>query len=65
MKRPNSGIGHPFQQAPFGVYECSDGYISIAMSPYEKLVKVLDAPDLMKYADDQIRFEKRDEVFLH
>ena len=63
-ERPNSGIGHPFQQAPFGVYECSDGYISIAMSPYEKLVNVLDAPELMKYADDQVRFDKRDEVFF-
>lgn len=63
-ERPSSGIGHPFQQAPFGVYECADGYISIAMSPYEKLVQALDSPALMRYSDAQVRYDKRDEVFF-
>lgn len=62
-EKPNSGIGHPFQQAPFGVYKCSDGHISIAMSPYKTLVEALEAPELMKYDDEQIRYDKRDEVF--
>ncbi|MEM1484302.1 CaiB/BaiF CoA-transferase family protein [Oscillospiraceae bacterium PP1C4] len=62
-ERPQSGIGHPFQQAPFGIYPCSDGYISIAMSPYSKLVQALEAPELMCYENDQVRFDKRDEVF--
>ncbi|MEM1484304.1 CoA transferase [Oscillospiraceae bacterium PP1C4] len=62
-ERPQSGIGHPFQQAPFGIYPCADGYISIAMSPYSKLVQALEAPELMRYEDDQMRYDKRDEVF--
>ncbi len=62
-ERPNSGIGHSFQQAPFGVYECSDGFISIAMSPYKTLVQALEVPELLCYEDEQIRYDKRDEVF--
>ncbi len=33
FKRPNSGIGHPGMDAPFGVYPTSDGWVTIAMSP--------------------------------
>lgn len=62
-ERPDSGIGHPFQQAPFGIYQCSDGYISIAMSPYETLVKALEKPELLAFADSQYRYDHRDEVF--
>jgi crotonobetainyl-CoA:carnitine CoA-transferase CaiB-like acyl-CoA transferase len=32
FKRPNSGIGHPGMDAPFGVYPSSDGVVIIAMS---------------------------------
>lgn len=63
-ERPASGIGHPFQAAPFGMYECADGHISIAMCPFEVLVDALDAPDLLKYNDPKICFDKRDEVFF-
>lgn len=63
-ERPASGIGHPFQAAPFGIYECADGYISIAMGPFDVLVDALEQPDLIRYKDESIRFEKRDEVFF-
>ena len=65
-ERPASGIGHPFQSAPFGMYACEDGYISIAImgNTFHVLVEVLEAPELMKYDDPDIRFEKRDEVFF-
>lgn len=62
-ERPSSGIGHPFQSAPFGIYECADGYISIAMGPFDVLVDALETPELMKYYAPEIRFDKRDEVF--
>lgn len=62
-ERPNSGIGHPFQQAPFGIYACSDGHIAIAMSPFTTLVEVLGDNELLKYNDNKILFENRDEVF--
>jgi crotonobetainyl-CoA:carnitine CoA-transferase CaiB-like acyl-CoA transferase len=62
--RPNSGIGHPGMQAPFGIYETRDGgYISIAMSPFKTLYEVLAAPQLAVYDDLETLFAKRDEVW--
>jgi crotonobetainyl-CoA:carnitine CoA-transferase CaiB-like acyl-CoA transferase len=61
--RPNSGIGHPGMQAPFGVYETKDGYVTIAMSPFKTLYEVLEAPHLAAYDDLETLFSKRDEVW--
>jgi len=62
--RPKSGIGHPGMQAPFGIYQASDGgYVSIAMSPFKTLYTVLEAPHLAVFDDLKTLFEKRDEVF--
>ena len=62
--RPNSGIGHPGMQAPFGIYETRDGhYVSIAMSPYKTLYETLEAPHLAVYDDLKTLFDKRDEVW--
>jgi crotonobetainyl-CoA:carnitine CoA-transferase CaiB-like acyl-CoA transferase len=62
--RPNSGIGHPGMQAPFGIYETRDGgYISIAMSPFKTLYEILEAPQLAIYDDLETLFAKRDEVW--
>lgn len=63
FKRPNSGIGHPGMDAPFGVYPTSDGYVTIAMSPYKKLVGVLGDETLLAYDDPRTLFDKRDEVW--
>ncbi len=63
FERPNSSIGHPGMDAPFGLYPVSDGWVSIAMSPYRKLVGVLNAPDLLAYDDPELLFRKRDEVW--
>ncbi|WP_434362511.1 CoA transferase [Parasalinivibrio latis] len=63
FQRPNSGIGHPGMDAPFGVYECKDGFVTIAMSPYSTLIDVLDASYLSHYDDPQTLFEKRDEIW--
>ena len=61
-ERPNSSIGHPGMDAPFGVYPVSDGWVTIAMSPYRKLIGVLDAPELLVYDDPRTLFDKRDEI---
>jgi crotonobetainyl-CoA:carnitine CoA-transferase CaiB-like acyl-CoA transferase len=61
--RPNSGIGHPGMQAPFGVYETKDGYVTIAMSPFKTLYETLEAPQLAVYDDLTTLFAKRDEVW--
>lgn len=62
--RPNSGIGHPGMQAPFGIYETKDhGYVSIAMSPFKTLYETLSAPHLAPYDDLKTLYDKRDEVW--
>lgn len=63
FERPNSSIGHPGMDAPFGLYPAKDGWVSIAMSPFRKLVGVLRAPELLAYDDPEQLFVKRDEIW--
>jgi crotonobetainyl-CoA:carnitine CoA-transferase CaiB-like acyl-CoA transferase len=63
FERPNAAIGHPGMDAPFGVYPTADGWVTIAMSPYSKLVGVLGRPELLAYDDKEVLFQKRDEVW--
>lgn len=63
FSRPNSGIGHPGMDAPFGVYPTSDGWVTIAMSPYRTLVGVLGNDDLLRFDDPQTLFAQRDAVW--
>lgn len=63
FQRPNSGIGHPGMDAPFGTYPTQDGWVTIAMSPFKTLVSVLGNDDLLVYDDPETLFAKRDEVW--
>lgn len=63
FQRPKSGIGHPGMDAPFGTYPTSDGWVTIAMSPFATLVSVLGNDDLYEYDDPETLFDKRDEVW--
>lgn len=63
VERPSSGIALPFLDAPYGVYACSDGHITIAMNDFEKLVSALGDDKLLAYNDPQIKYDKRDEIF--
>ena len=63
FQRPNSGIGHPGMDAPFGVYPTSDGWVTIAMSPFARLVGVLGDDSLLDYDDPKTLFEQRDEIW--
>jgi crotonobetainyl-CoA:carnitine CoA-transferase CaiB-like acyl-CoA transferase len=63
FQRPCSGIGHPGMDAPFGVYPTSDGWVTIAMSPYKRLVGVLGDESLLVYDNPKDLFEKRDEIW--
>jgi crotonobetainyl-CoA:carnitine CoA-transferase CaiB-like acyl-CoA transferase len=63
FRRPLSGIGHPGMDAPFGVYPTSDGWVTIAMSPFRKLVGVLGDETLLVYDDPRTLFDKRDEIW--
>ncbi len=62
FERPASKIGHPGNGAPFGMYQTSDGYLTIAMSPWPKLVKALGDDSLSKYDDPQILYDDRDKI---
>lgn len=61
--RPNSGIGHPGMDAPFGVYPTEDGWVTIAMSPYRTLVGVLGNDELLRFDDPRTLFDERDAVW--
>jgi crotonobetainyl-CoA:carnitine CoA-transferase CaiB-like acyl-CoA transferase len=63
FERPNSGIGHPGMDAPFGTYPTQDGWVTIAMSPYNTLVGVLGNDDLLKFGDPKTLFDQRDDVW--
>ena len=63
FQRPSSGIGHPGMDAPFGVYPTADGWVTIAMSPYKRLVSVLGDESLLAYDHPKDLFEKRDEIW--
>ena len=63
FERPDSGIGHPGMDAPFGTYPTRDGWVTIAMSPYATLVEVLGDDSLLDYDDPATLFDKRDEVW--
>ena len=63
FERPDSGIGHPGMDAPFGTYPTSDGWVTIAMSPFARLVDVLGDESLLAYDDPATLFDKRDEVW--
>lgn len=63
FERPKSGIGHPGMDAPFGTYPTSDGWVTIAMSPFKTLVDVLGNEALLSYDDPETLFAKRDEVW--
>lgn len=63
FERPNSGIGHPGNSAPFGTYKSSDGYITIAMSPWDKMIVALGDETLEEYNDPQVLYDKRDEIY--
>ncbi|MCA4924094.1 MAG: CoA transferase [Methylobacterium sp.] len=62
FERPRSGIAHPGMPAPFGTYKTADGFLNIAMNPFPTLCEALEAPDLLRFNDPAMLFDRRDEV---
>lgn len=62
FERPESKIGHPGNAAPFGMYQTLNGHITIAMSPWPKLVEALGDETLMRFNDLQVLYDQRDEI---
>ncbi|MFE5321810.1 CaiB/BaiF CoA transferase family protein [Paenibacillus sp. NPDC056579] len=63
FERPQSGIAHPGQSAPFGIYQTADGFMCISVNPIPLLAEVLGDEGLNAYGNPQTLYEKRDEVF--
>jgi CoA:oxalate CoA-transferase len=60
-KRASSGNGHSLLGAPYGLYATTDGYLSIAMVPLEKLAEAMDYEILHGYQQHEA-FTRRDEI---
>ena len=62
-KRAGFRSAHAYLSAPYGVYEASDGYLAIAMTPIPRLQELLQLGALAPYsADPKSGFAARDEV---
>jgi crotonobetainyl-CoA:carnitine CoA-transferase CaiB-like acyl-CoA transferase len=60
-ERSHTGLGSRFHQAPYGIYQTADGWISISMSPIDKFAKALNNDVLSEYTvKDQM--DKREEI---
>lgn len=62
FQRSESGLGTPWNDAPYGVYRTSDGYVAIAMADLALLGELLDSPVLIEIGRDPERFDRRDEA---
>lgn len=60
-KRSNTGLASRFHQAPYGVYQTSNGYITVSNSPVEKLADLLNSEELAKYNSNE-QMSKRNEI---
>ncbi|MGG0451787.1 CaiB/BaiF CoA-transferase family protein [Priestia megaterium] len=59
--RSNTGLASRFHQAPYGVYQTKDGYITVSNTPVEKLASLLDSEELSKYTSKD-QMSKRSEI---
>ncbi len=62
-KRSNFRSAHAYLSAPYGVYQASDGYLAIAMTPIGKLADLLGIDELAPFHDQPSSwFTARDEI---
>jgi crotonobetainyl-CoA:carnitine CoA-transferase CaiB-like acyl-CoA transferase len=60
-KKSSVRNAHAYLAAPYGVYQCSDGWVALAMMPLAKLAPLLDLPGLESYSSQEA-FSRRDEI---
>ncbi|WP_422369808.1 CaiB/BaiF CoA transferase family protein [Hoeflea sp.] len=62
-KRAGFRSAHAYLSAPYGVYQASDGFIALAMTPIPRLRELLQIDALEPYCDDpKSWFTARDEI---
>lgn len=59
--RSEAGLGSTYHQAPYGVYETSDGHITLSLNPLERLAEAFGLADLNTYSREDT-LSKRDEI---
>lgn len=62
LERPETTLGHSMFAPPYGIYEASDGYVAIGMSPLEVVTDALDVEGIGGYETTAEQFEHRDEI---
>ena len=61
-QRAKKGNAHAYIDAPYGVYQTKDNYISIALTPLDVLAKAMSIDLPAAYANKKTWFSKRDEI---
>lgn len=61
-ERSKINNAHAYLSAPYGVYRTINGFIAVAMTPIDKLAKIIGCYDLFEENDPQKWFSHRDEI---
>lgn len=62
FERSDAGVAQPWLGAPYGIFETTDDYVAIAMTPIEEICDVFDIESLRSYTDPESVYEHRDEI---
>ncbi|WP_421724796.1 CaiB/BaiF CoA transferase family protein [Bauldia sp.] len=61
-RRSGVNNAHAYLAAPYGVYQTSDGHVAIAMTPVDRLGRILGCEPIADMSDPQSWFDRRDEI---
>ena len=61
-QRSAVGNAHAYLAAPYGVYRTSDGFVAIAMTPVDRLGRILGCEPLAQMSDPETWFSQRDDI---
>lgn len=61
-ERSATGISHPYYQAPFGVYETADGYMTLSLTKPAIVGEVLDVEEIQDVDTWEEAYQRRDEI---
>jgi crotonobetainyl-CoA:carnitine CoA-transferase CaiB-like acyl-CoA transferase len=61
-ERSETGLATRFHQAPYGIYETANGWITISNSPTDKLADVLEREELRAFTAKDQMIHKRQEI---
>jgi crotonobetainyl-CoA:carnitine CoA-transferase CaiB-like acyl-CoA transferase len=64
VRRPSVPLGSTFHEAPYGIYETSDGYIALSLSPIARIAEALGSPpELAAFASPDVAMEQREAIY--